>query len=603
MVHWELNLFDRLKVASTATLFLIFSFLHVPIAAGAALLSGAPVLLVAAGSLSIALISLIARYVILGKASSVVMGVTIMAQASVIVLALSGHPWQIDAHMYFFAALALLSGFRMISVIIFAAAFVAVHHIVLNFVASDFIYPGGSSLGRLAMHAIILVIEAIGLCIVVRSVQVYASMADQRQRDAQQAHADIEREANKLKLTLADLESERLKTVEAQQREGAARLEVEREASTLKKTLADLELARQSQAVAEATASAQRKFADEESERIRQEQAAVVKALADGLSALSAGDLTCKIEQRFADGYEELRQNFNTTVATLRSLLKDIQGVVQGVERGVREIASAAEDLSLRTERQAATLGETAHAIGSMNETVRGSANQAGQTKKVVESALEEADGGAEVARSAVKAMEDIFSSTKKIQNITSVIDEIAFQTNLLALNAGVEAARAGDAGRGFAVVATEVRALAQRSAQAAKEIEELISTSTSQVSSGVKLVSQTGDAFKQISAKVSEINTLVSEIYAVSKQQAGSLGEINTAVGQMDASTQQNAAMVEETSAATHTLSREAQQVSELIARFSLDARRGNGSTSASGNSVVQAEGRDQFRTGRKAS
>lgn len=584
-------MFDRLKTASTATFFLVFSFLHVPIAAGAALLSGAPVLLVAGGALGIALISVVARYLIQGQAGAVVMGATIMAQASVIVLALSGHPWQIDAHMYFFAALALLSGFRMISVIVVAAALVAVHHIVLNFVASDFIYPGGSSLGRLAMHAVILIIEAIGICIVVRSVQVYSSMAEQRQRDAQQAHADIEREAIKLKLTLADLESERLKTLDAQKREAAARLEVEREAKALKKTLGDLELARQSQSAAEAKASEQRRLSDAESERVRKEQAAVVKALAEGLSALSAGDLTCKIDHRFAEGYDELRQNFNSTVATLRALLKDIQGVVHGVERGVREIASAAEDLSVRTERQAATLGETAHAIGNMNETVRGFAEQTGQTKKVVESAQEEADGGAEVARSAVKAMEDVHASTKKIQSITSVIDEIAFQTNLLALNAGVEAARAGDAGRGFAVVATEVRALAQRSAQAAKEIEELISTSTSQVSSGVKLVSQTGDAFKQISAKVSEINSLVNEIYAVSKQQAGSLGEINTAIIQMDASTQQNTAMVEETSAATHTLTSEAQQVTQLISRFSLDPRRNTGAVS------------DKGGTGRKAS
>lgn len=601
MVHRELTLFSLLKTSSTGTLFLIFSFLHLPIVAGAAILSGAPVLLLAGGSLGISLISLSAHYVIQGKVGSIVMGVTIMAQASLIVLALSGHPWQIDAHMYFFAALALLSGFRMVSVIIAAAAFVAVHHIVLNFAASDFIYPGGSSLGRLAMHAIILITEAIGLCLVVRSVQTYASVAAQRQRDAEHARAEIERESGKLKITLADLEAERLKTIEAQKREAAARVEIEREAKALKKTLGDLEIARESQAAAEAEAAARRKLADEESERVRQEQAAVVKALADGLGALSAGDLTCEIEHRFADSYEKLRLNFNSTVGTLRALLKDIQGVVLGVERGVHEISGAAEELSLRTERQAATLSETANALGQINETVRSSADQAGQTRKVVESARLEADGGAEVARSAVKAMEDIFASTKRVQSITSVIDEIAFQTNLLALNAGVEAARAGDAGRGFAVVATEVRALAQRSAQAAKEIEELINTSTSQVSGGVKLVSQTGDAFKQISASVSEINHLVSEFYSVSKQQAGALSEINSAVSQMDASTQQNAAMVEETSAATLTLSREAQQVSELISRFSLDVSRRKGGTS--GTSTVPGDARETLRTGRKAS
>lgn len=568
-------MFSLLKSASAATLFLLFSFLHVPIVAGAALLSGAPVLLLAAGSLGIALISVIARYVVQGQAGSVVMGVTIMAHAALIVLALSGHPWQIDAHMYFFAALALLSGFRMISVIIAAAAFVAVHHIVLNFVASDFVYPGGASFGRLAMHAVILILEAVGLCIVVRSVQVYASAADQRQKDAELARAEIERESTKLKTTLADLEAARLSTAEAQKKEAATRLEIEREALALKKTLSDLEEARKSQAAAEAEAASQRQMAETESERARAEQAAVVKALAEGLSALSTGDLTCEIEHRFSEGYEGLRQNFNTAVTTLRALLKDIQAVVQGVDRGVREISSAAEDLSVRTERQSVTLSETASAIGRINDTLRSSADQAGQTKLAVDSARKEADGGAVVAHSAVKAMEDIFASTKQIQSITSVIDEIAFQTNLLALNAGVEAARAGDAGRGFAVVATEVRALAQRSAQAAKEIEVLIRTSTNQVSGGVTLVAQTGDAFKQISAKVSEINNLVSDIYAVSKEQAGSIGNITSAIGEMDVSTQQNAAMVEETTAATHTLSREAQQVSKLISRFSVDKRR----------------------------
>ncbi|MBA4227048.1 MAG: methyl-accepting chemotaxis protein [Hyphomonas sp.] len=575
MVHRELIVFGTLKTASTPTLFLLYSFFHVPIGAGAALLAGAPVLLLIAGSLGIAMISVIARYVIQGQVGSVVMGVTIMAQAALLVLALSGHPWQIDAHMYFFAALALLSGFRMLTVILAAAAFVAVHHIVLNFAASDFIYPGGSSFGRLAMHAIILAVETAGLCFVVRSVQVYAAAADQRQRDAELARAEIERESEKLKVTLADLETARLKTAEAQQKEATARAEIEREATALKKTLEDLEAARNSQAAAEAKAASQRKLAEAESERVRAEQAEIVEALAEGLGALSAGNLTCEIERPFAASYEELRRNFNATVVNLRTLLKDIQGVVHGVESGVREIAGAAENLSARTERQAAALSETASAIGQINSNLRNSADQAGQTKMVVESARQEADDGGAVARSAVQAMEDISASALKIQSITNVIDEIAFQTNLLALNAGVEAARAGEAGRGFAVVATEVRALAQRSADAAKEIEALIKTSTNQVGSGVALVAQTGDAFKQISAKVSEISDLVSDIYAVSKQQAASFGEINSAVGEMDASTQQNAAMVEETTAATHTLSREAQHLAELISRFSVEARR----------------------------
>ncbi|MDB5424069.1 MAG: chemotaxis protein, partial [Phenylobacterium sp.] len=173
------------------------------------------------------------------------------------------------------------------------------------------------------------------------------------------------------------------------------------------------------------------------------------------------------------------------------------------------------------------------------------------------------------VVREAVAAMSDIESSSHQISQIVSVIDEIAFQTNLLALNAGVEAARAGDAGRGFAVVASEVRALAQRSAGAAKEIKALISTSTGQVTSGVQLVGQTGQALDRIVGKVAEINQLVAEIAGSAKEQALGLHEVNASINQMDHVTQQNAAMVEESTAACLALASEAQHLSEMIGRF----------------------------------
>jgi methyl-accepting chemotaxis protein len=170
-----------------------------------------------------------------------------------------------------------------------------------------------------------------------------------------------------------------------------------------------------------------------------------------------------------------------------------------------------------------------------------------------------------------VGAMDGIETSSKQIANIIGVIDEIAFQTNLLALNAGVEAARAGDAGRGFAVVATEVRALAQRSADAAKEIKTLISASTQQVDTGVKLVSETGQALGRIVAQVSQLNGLVVELAASAKEQSTGLGEVNAAVNQMDQVTQQNAAMVEQSTAASHSLSGEAQELARLIGQFNI--------------------------------
>src|SRR6202041_3236762 len=208
------------------------------------------------------------------------------------------------------------------------------------------------------------------------------------------------------------------------------------------------------------------------------------------------------------------------------------------------EISQASDNLSRRTEQQAASLEETAAALDEITATVRKTAEGAGQARDAVGSARADAERSSIVVRDAVSAMGQIERSAQQISQIIGVIDEIAFQTNLLALNAGVEAARAGDAGRGFAVVATEVRALAQRSADAAKEIKALISTSGQQVATGVKLVSETGQALGRIAVQVTQLNGLVAELAASAKEQSTGLGEGNSGGNQMDQGTQQNAAM-----------------------------------------------------------
>ncbi|HYE46906.1 MAG TPA: PAS domain-containing methyl-accepting chemotaxis protein [Caulobacter sp.] len=310
--------------------------------------------------------------------------------------------------------------------------------------------------------------------------------------------------------------------------------------------------------------------------RVAAEQDLVVKALTAGLSRLAASDLTAGITDPVAPAYETVRSNFNEAAAQLRQALSVISDYAGAMKAGAGEISQATDDLSRRTEQQAAALEETAAALDEITAAVRKTAEGAQQANKVVNGARMEAEKSGLVVREAVAAMGEIEQSARQISQIIGVIDEIAFQTNLLALNAGVEAARAGDAGRGFAVVAQEVRALAQRSAEAAKEIKALISASSQQVSQGVTLVGQTGDALQRIVTGVSEITGLVAEITASTQEQATGLSHVNTAVNQMDRGAQENAAMVEQASAASHTLNQQVEALAEQISRFSLSNQPG---------------------------
>ena len=312
--------------------------------------------------------------------------------------------------------------------------------------------------------------------------------------------------------------------------------------------------------------------AETERARIAQEQQDVVKALGVALTELAEGDLNSDILVPFPPEYDKLRSDFNAAVSALRNAVGAVVHNAESIRSETLEITSAADDLSRRTEKQAATLEETAAALDELTMSVKSAAEGADEARKKSEEAQRNAEQGGEVARQAVAAMDGIKTSSQAISKITSVIDDIAFQTNLLALNAGVEAARAGEAGRGFAVVATEVRALAQRSSDAAREINTLISASAQQVRDGVDLVDRTGGALASIVTSVAEISRSVSGIAFSAREQATGLAEINTAVNELDQVTQQNAAMFEETTAASHALTAEADALAAAVAQFRMN-------------------------------
>jgi methyl-accepting chemotaxis protein len=312
-----------------------------------------------------------------------------------------------------------------------------------------------------------------------------------------------------------------------------------------------------------------------------------VQALGDGLRRLAAGDLVSHIDTPFVAHLEALRRDFNNSVERLNETMNTVGANARAISAGANEIRSSADELSKRTEQQAASVEETAAALEQITTTVRDAAKRAEEASQLVARTRTGAEKSGEIVRKAVSAMQQIEQSSVEIGNIIGVIDDIAFQTNLLALNAGVEAARAGEAGKGFAVVAQEVRELAQRSANAAKEIKALITTSGTHVQTGVALVGETGKALDAIVHEVQEINQHVHAIAEASREQSTGLQEINTAVNTMDQGTQQNAAMVEESTAASHSLATEASALNNLLGQFKLT---GTGGFAASAPAAVAA-------------
>lgn len=453
------------------------------------------------------------------------------AQVAVIVGAFAGHTWQVDAHMHFFATMGILILLVDHRAILAGAAAVAAHHLILNFALPEMVYPGGTDLGRTIMHAVILVLATMALA--------YAS----------QALAAINWEAQK-SAEANEKMIDQLQTSVGHVVQAGVQGDFKNRITT---TFDDPRL----QGIADGTND-------------------LVGSVDQGISTtclvmsnLAKGDLSAHVEGTFAGAFGDLQDNVNTTIGTLRDVVSEIHRVSTEISTETTGISQGAEGLSDQAGQQAASVEETSAAMQELTSSVKLNVDAAQEMSQVATDTSQKAQSSRTTAEDATGAMRKMSDSSDRIREIVNMIDEIAFQTNLLALNASVEAARAGDAGQGFGVVAQEVRALAMRSADSARDIRELIEESSANVTEGVTLVDLLGTTLQSIITSVSEVADMAKQIATTSTDQSHSITEMSSAVMGIDHTTQRTAGTAEEYFQKSQRLKNQVQRLGAAMGHF----------------------------------
>ncbi len=440
------------------------------------------------------------------------LGVTIslIGEIALLTAAFSGHAWQIDSHMTYFAGLAMVTLLVDPVALVVGAGVIALHHLALTFVMPSLIYPStdlSANIERTLFHAAILVVETIILVVAARN-----------------THAQL--------LTIQTDKSALTDAMSALEQEMAVIAEKDRA------------------------------------------QTNVVTQLRTGLSEVESGNLRADITGPFPTEYEDLRKSFNETVNALNVAVSTVVSLSDGMRLSSGELAASSNQVAKSTEQQAETLARVSGAVVNISDAMKTSVDTTGRTQNRFDITRSAAENSAVIVERAVTAMDAIEESSGEINSIVSLIEDIAFQTNLLALNAGVEAARAGEAGAGFAIVASEVRALAYRSSEAAQNINRLIEQSGEQVSAGVVLVKEVGEALTGILTDVKEASESIVEIAKSARDQSDSVSEIRAALDTIEGITQSNAARSEEAFAATVGLEQSMDQLTNTLKRFDVGAQ-----------------------------